>query len=79
MSVLYQNVFECRILNIDQKRLTLSPNDCKFDADSKTGLQMPRKTIFRTGVKKRELEVGVKMAMSQKQVATNFFEGFKSK
>ena len=33
-------------LNIAQNKLKLTPNDCKFDPDSKNRLRLTRKRIF---------------------------------
>ena len=49
--------YGCKILNIALNKLNLVPNDCKFDADSKYGLEKPRKTILEGGVEKLNLYI----------------------
>ena len=43
-------------LNNALNALNWTPSDCKFDADSKAGLRLPRKTIFRSIVKRPDLQ-----------------------
>ena len=50
--ILYYFTNGFKIPNIGPNGLNLTPNDSKFDADSKNGIRMPRKTIFGREVQK---------------------------
>ena len=50
--ILYYFINGCKIPNIGPNEPNLTINDSKFDADSKSGIRLPRKTIFGREIQK---------------------------